>query len=53
MPCMLLEELEQHAQRSSPDAPLLVSGRVYRYRGRNYLLPTMFQVPRDHTALRP
>ena len=53
MPCLLLEEMEAHAQRSGPDSPLLISGRVYRYRGRNHLLPTMFQVPRDHSALRP
>ena len=53
LPCLLLEDMERHAARSGPDAPLLVSGRVYRYHDRTYLLPTMFLVPREHTVLRP
>ncbi len=53
LPCRLLEDMERHAFRSSPVEPLLVSGRVTRYRGRNYLLPTMFRVPRYSSALRP
>jgi hypothetical protein len=53
LPCLLLEEMERHARRSGPRQPLLVSGRVERYHGRNYLLPTSYQVPRDHTPLRP
>ncbi len=53
LPCRMLEDMERHALRSSPDEPLLVSGRVTRYRGRNYLLPTMFRIPRYTSALRP
>ena len=53
LPCRMLEDLQLHARRSGPGRPLLVSGRVYRYHGRNYLLPTMFRIPRHRTALRP
>ncbi len=53
LPSLLLEDMERHAQRSGPGSPLLVSGRVYRYHGRNYLLPTMYQIPRNYSALRP
>ncbi len=53
LPCRMLEDMERHGLRSSPDEPLLVSGRVTRYHGRNYLLPTMFRVPRYSSALRP
>ncbi len=53
LPCRMLEDMERHALRSSPDEPLLVSGRVTRYRGRNYLLPTMFRIPRHTSSLRP
>ena len=53
LPCRMLEDLQRHARRSGPRTPLLVSGRVYRYHGRNYLLPTMFRIPRYRTVLRP
>ena len=53
LPCRMLEDMERHAMRSSPDKPLLVSGRVTRYRSRNYMLPTMFRIPRYTSALRP
>ncbi len=53
LPCRMLEDLQQHAVRRGPSTPLLVSGRVFRYHGRNYLLPTMFRIPRYRTALRP
>ena len=53
LPCRMLEDMERHALRSSQDEPLLVSGRVTRYRGRNYMLPTMFRIPRYTSALRP
>ena len=53
LPCLLLERMELFAERTTEVAVLLVSGRVYRYRGRNYLLPTSFQVPRNDTPLRP
>lgn len=53
LPCRMLADMERHALRSGPDEPLLVSGRVTRYHGRDYLLPTMFRVPRYASALRP
>ena len=53
LPCRMLEDMERHALRSSRDEPLLVSGRVTRYRARNYMLPTMFRIPRYTSALRP
>ncbi len=53
LPCLLLEDMEQHAQRS-PDRPaMVVSGRVLRYHARNYLLATSFQIARHRTPLRP
>ena len=53
LPCLLLERLEQRVEQTSRRQALLVSGRVYRYGRRNYLLPTAFQVPRERTPLRP
>ncbi len=53
LPCRMLEDMQRHARRSGPDQPLLVTGRVARYHGRSYLLPTMFRIPRHSTALRP
>jgi hypothetical protein len=53
LPCRMLEDLQRHARRSGPDKPLLLTGRVTRYHGRSYLLPTMFRIPRHNTALRP
>jgi hypothetical protein len=53
LPCRMLEDLQRHARRSGPDKPLLLTGRVTRYHGRSYLLPTMFRIPRHNTALMP
>jgi hypothetical protein len=53
LPCLRLERMERYAQRSTTDAPLLVSGRVHSYHGRSYLLPTAFRIPRERTPLRP
>jgi hypothetical protein len=47
LPCLLLEQMEEYAERSGPVAPVLVSGRVYRSERRAYLLPSAFMVPRD------
>ena len=49
LPCRLLERMARRAARG----PMLVSGRVFPYHGRNYLLPTSFQIPRGRTALQP
>jgi hypothetical protein len=43
LPCRMLQALEGVALREGDDAAVLLSGRVYRYYGRDYLLPTLFQ----------
>ncbi len=53
LPCLLRERMERYAERSDGRAAMLLSGRVYQYEDRNYILPTMFQIPRERTALRP
>jgi hypothetical protein len=53
MPCLLLEAMEAHAGSGGPKRPLLLCGVVHRYRGRTWLMPTMYQVPRHTTPLRP
>ena len=53
MPCLLLERMEQHVTAGAPGAAMLVSGRVYRYGPKAYLLPTAFEVPRQRTILSP
>jgi hypothetical protein len=52
LPCMMLETIDLHARRGQ-NTPVLLSGPVYTYRGLNYLLPTVIQVPRERTVLRP
>lgn len=44
LPCMLLEQMQRDALRPAARDSLLVSGEVYTYRGRNYLLPTLYQI---------
>ena len=53
LPCGLLEQMEHRLDRAGTGKPLLFSGRAYHYRGRRYLLPTWFQVPRERTPLHP
>ena len=53
LPCLLRERMERYAERSGGRAAMLLSGRVFQYEDRNYILPTMFQIPRERTALRP
>ncbi|GJM19935.1 MAG: hypothetical protein DHS20C14_21480 [Phycisphaeraceae bacterium] len=45
MPCRLLETLEKLAMTEGDGVELLVSGRVYTYGQRRYILPTIFQRP--------
>lgn len=42
--CLNLQRMEAWAMRSGDAASFEVSGRVLAYQGRNYLIPTMFQV---------
>ncbi|MCZ6446451.1 MAG: hypothetical protein O6758_09755 [Planctomycetota bacterium] len=53
LPCRLLQRMEQYPQRSRTHAAMVISGRVFRYQGRRYLLPTSFQIPHDRTTLHP
>ena len=43
-PSLNLQRMEAWAMRSGDAASFEVSGRVLAYQGRNYLMPTMFQV---------
>jgi hypothetical protein len=43
LPCRLLQAVEGIALREGDDAAVLLSGRVFRYHGQDYLLPTLFQ----------
>jgi hypothetical protein len=53
LPCLLLERIEGYVQRQGNNAPALLSGTVYLYEGRNYLLPTVFHIPQDRRNLTP
>ena len=53
LPCLLLQRLERRARLVGGAAVVLLSGRVYTYHGRNYLLPTVYRIPREKTQLTP
>lgn len=53
VPCALLERMRQYTTQSTTKAAMLVSGRVFAYRSRNYLLPTVFRIPSERTPLTP
>ncbi len=53
LPCRLLERLARMAAGAGDEAAVLISGEVTIHGGRNYLLPTVYRVPREITALRP
>jgi hypothetical protein len=53
LPCLMLERLEALARRGGADAAVLLSGQVLAYQGRNYLLPTVYVIPRERTKLIP
>lgn len=46
MPCLNLMAMERVAERGGESVTFSVSGQVFVYRGRNYLLPTMYVVNR-------
>ena len=52
LPCLLLERLERHYQVAGT-SPIQLTGRVLLYEGRNYLLPTVYQVPRERDIVTP
>jgi hypothetical protein len=53
LPCRLLHRIDAHVQNAGPDAKVLLSGRVFIYQGQNYLLPSVFRIPRLRTPLTP
>jgi hypothetical protein len=47
LPCLLLERLESAAREGDAAPAILLSGTVYAYEGRSYLLPTSFRRARE------
>lgn len=47
LPCLNLESIDRTAQRRGERTVILMSGRVFAYEGRNYLLPTFFLIETD------
>jgi len=47
LPCLLLEKLEDAAREGDAAPAILISGTVYAYEGRSYLLPTSFRRARE------
>jgi hypothetical protein len=50
MPCMNLQGMERIVERAGESITFTLSGQVFVYRGRNYLLPTLYQVNRRSGA---
>ncbi len=50
LPCLNLERIEERAQRRSGSLPVVLSGRIFVYGGRNYVMPTMFVEQRSRGA---
>lgn len=46
LPCMNLASMEKVVDRGGDGITFTVSGQVFVYKGRNYLLPTLYQVNR-------
>lgn len=53
LPCLLLERVENHVRRAGGNVTVLISGAVYVYEGRNYLMPSVYRIPRETTVLSP
>lgn len=53
LPCLELQRLEQRARERDISTPLLVSGRVTAYRGRNYLLPSAVRAAEEGRGIGP
>jgi len=47
LPCLNRERMERLIERRGKGLSMVVSGRVFSHGGRNYLIPTMFQVATD------
>ena len=53
LPCQELERMERKTRQSAVPKPVLVSGVVTAFQGRNYLLPTAFRVAREGRGIGP
>ncbi len=53
LPCLELQRLEQRSRQREVSAPLLVSGLITGYRGRNYLLPTAVRQAEEGRGIGP
>lgn len=53
LPCLELQRLEQRARERDISTPLLVSGLVTAYRGRNYLLPNAVRAAEEGRGIGP
>ncbi|MFM1805392.1 MAG: hypothetical protein RL136_2271 [Planctomycetota bacterium] len=51
LPCLLLERLEGAARENDAAPAILLSGTVYAYEGRTYLMPTSFRRAREGRGL--
>jgi len=47
LPCLLLERLEEAARESDKAPAVLMSGTIYAYEGRSYLLPSSYRRARE------
>jgi hypothetical protein len=52
MPCLNLAGMERIAEKKGEAATFTVTGQVFIYRDRNYLLPTLYQVDRPERDIR-
>lgn len=53
LPCLELQRLERGARQRDVASPLLVSGLVTAYRGRNYLLPSAVRTAEEGRGIGP
>lgn len=53
LPCLVVERLETIFRQPTGPVAILLNGQVTIYRGRTYLLPSAFQIPRESRPRRP
>jgi hypothetical protein len=53
LPSLNLQRLQGWAGRFGDAVPLEISGRITQYRGRNYLIPTLYRIYPVNTPLEP
>ncbi len=53
LPCQNLQGMERVVERAGESVTFTVSGQVFVYKGRNFLMPTLFQVNRRPGEVTP